>query len=655
MVVVAATLAGVSPGAEAKPRARLAAFPSCGAFVNYARGHALTELRTMGVPAAGPILKTPTSDGKTTPQNSAPATGGGGGAPDFSTTNVQEAGVDEPDMVKTDGKTIFAVENSRLFAIDARTAAPNVLGSIALDGYGQQLLLDGNRLLVLTGGGFAYPYDVGVVSPPAMGAPKAAAMPVYGPTGSTLTEVDVSDPSAMKIVKTMTVNGMYVSARLNGHTARVIFSAQPQAIPMLASGRGVAAKGIRTKIGRTTTPSWRPTYALRNGRRGHATRHALVRCTSIARPEQFSGLNSLTVLTIDLTKGLEPVDSDAIMTDGQIVYGSQDSLYIATEKAIAEVPAADAPPPAQFTEIHKFDISKPGQTTYVGSGLVSGTLLNQFSMSERNGFLRVASTEAPLWWNPGNDKPSQSFVTVLAERGGALVTVGRVGDLGKGERIYAVRFIGDVGYVVTFKQVDPLFTIGLSDPANPRVLGSVDLLGYSAYLHPVGDGLLLGVGQAANQQGQVQGTQLSLFDVSDPANPTRIAQKVIGRGGSSSTVEFDHHAFLWWDPTKMAALPLQIYDYDPQTGKSEQFTGVVGFHVAKADGISETGRVHHPSDGYSAPIDRLLVVGDRLFTVSMLGVKSSDLVSFADRGFAAFPQQPPTSPTGTTNAPPATK
>jgi uncharacterized secreted protein with C-terminal beta-propeller domain len=380
---------------------------------------------------------------------------------------------------------------------------------------------------------------------------------------------------------------------------------------------------------------------VRSGTRGRASRHALVRCTAIARPERFSGLNSLTVLTIDLQKGLQPVDSDAVMTDGQIVYGSANSLYVATEKAIVEQPAANTPPPDQLTEIHRFDTSKPGETTYAGSGVVTGTLLNQFSMSEQGGFLRVASTNGPLWWAPGADRPSQSYVTVLADRGGALATVGRLGDLGKGERIYAVRFIGDTGYVVTFRQVDPLFTIGLSDPAHPRLLGSLDLLGYSAYLHPVGDGLLLGVGQAANDQGRTQGTQLSLFDVSDPANPARIAQHQVG-SSSSSSAEFDHHAFLWWEPAKLAVLPLQMSDYDAKSGRSYQFTGAVGFHVAKPDGIAETGRIWHPPDsGYSPPIDRSLVIGDRLYTVSTAGLQASDLTSFADRGFVAFPAPPP--------------
>jgi hypothetical protein len=262
-------------------------------------------------------------------------------------------------------------------------------------------------------------------------------------------------------------------------------------------------------------------------------------------------------------------------------------------------------------------------------------------MSEQDGLLRVASTEAPLWWRSIEDRKSESFVTVLKQDGNTLAQVGRVGDLGKGERIYAVRFLGDVAYVVTFRQVDPLYTVGLSDPAHPEVLGSLDLLGYSAYLHPVGDGLLLGVGQAADEQGRTQGTQVSLFDVSDPSRPARLSNQVVA-GGSSSTVEFDPHAFLWWEPSKLAVLPVQIYTYDEQKGTSDQFAGAIGFHATKAGGVTEAGRASHPKDqnGYSAPISRSLVIGDRLFTLSTAGVLASDLGSFADRGFAAFPVPP---------------
>jgi Beta propeller domain len=657
LLAVTGALAAIPGSASARSRkAHLSEFRSCSSFVHYARRHARGELRTMGTPTVRPVFPPQRGpvfpEGVAAPPQANSPTAVGEQGQDYSTTNVQESGVDEPDLVKTDGKRIFAVENGTLYSVDARTDPPKVLDSLVIAGYGQELLLVGDKVLVFSGTNYVLPVEM--VAP---GAPQqartAVAAPIYGGVGSTLTEVDVSNPSAMKVVQSMSVNGSYLSARLTGHTARVVLSAIPEAIPILQATPPVTADLV-PKIRRTTTPSWRPTYKLRRGTRGRLSRHALVRCTHISRPVQFSGLNSLTVLTIDLDKGLEPVDSDAIMTDGQIVYASTKALYVATQKAIVERPDTTQPPPDQVTEIHKFDISDPDQTTYQGSGAVDGTLLNQFSMSEQDGFLRVASTSAPLWWSQGNDRPSQSYVTVLAQKDNTLQAIGRVGDLGKGQRIYAVRFLGDVGYVVTFRQIDPLYTIGLSDPEHPKVLGALDLLGYSAYLHPVGDGLLLGVGQAADEQGRTQGTQLSLFDVSDPANPARIAQHELG-SGSNTSVEFDHHAFLWWSPSKLAVLPVFIYNYDPNSGNSSQFAGAIGFHVAKGDGINEAGRISHPQQsGYSPGIDRSLVIGDELYTVSMLGVKASDLGSFADRGFAEFPQPPQAQPQpGTVSSPPA--
>ena len=263
-----------------------------------------------------------------------------------------------------------------------------------------------------------------------------------------------------------------------------------------------------------------------------------------------------------------------------------------------------------------------------------GYLLNQWSLSEHEGVLRAATTSMPPWETRGS---SQSAVRTLAERDGRLVEIGRVGGLGPGERIYAVRYMGDTGYVVTFRQTDPLYTLDLSDPRAPRVAGELKVPGYSAYLHPLGDGLLLGVGQDATDDGRTNGVQLSLFDVTDLSRPARLDQHGIGTN-SYSEVEDDHHAFLWWAPERLAVLPALRYSRDFE---SLAFSGALAFRVDRG-GIQEVARFPHPpqrrSDQFDPVYSRSLVLGGRLLLVSGRGVLSTfaaapgpgDFVAFAD-------------------------
>jgi Beta propeller domain len=261
-------------------------------------------------------------------------------------------------------------------------------------------------------------------------------------------------------------------------------------------------------------------------------------------------------------------------------------------------------------------------------------------------------------------------VTVLRSSGGVLVPVGQVSGLGAGQQIYSVRFVGAAGYVVTFRQVDPLYTIDLSDPSAPRVAGKLDLEGYSSYLHPVGNGLLLGIGQDVGAGNEPAGSQLELFDVSDPSVPRLLARTSLG-GGSDSQALYDHHAFLYWPPTKLAVLPVQIYPpavvgppapatgakrsaFGTPTNSPAQFVGAIGLQLT-ASGIVELGRiVHDPIDGYSSPILRSIVIGKTLFTLSDGGVMASSIDTLARQAFAAFPQQstPTVGATGGAKPPP---
>jgi uncharacterized secreted protein with C-terminal beta-propeller domain len=253
---------------------------------------------------------------------------------------------------------------------------------------------------------------------------------------------------------------------------------------------------------------------------------------------------------------------------------------------------------------------------------VPGYLINQYAMSEWNGRLRVATTTGSPWRGVTEER-SESGVYVLEPVGRDLTTIGHVGGLGKGERIYAVRFVGPVGYVVTFRQTDPLYTVDLSEPARPLVRGALKINGYSSYLHPASDGRVIGVGRDADDQGRATGLQISLFDVADLNDPARVATYKLGNGYSEA--EYDPHAFLYWPSDETLVVPLQTYRADGETG-----SGVLVLRLA-GDHLDEVGQLKHPHkgpdyDGRGA-IRRSLVIDQTLWTVSDDGVMVNDLHS----------------------------
>lgn len=619
----------------------LVPFDACDAFLDYVTTHAVDLVGPYGLDDPWPWWGGGPWWGRDVVFEEATAAAladDGTGSPQlqYSGTNVQELGVDEPDIVKTDGRRIVVLAEGTMIVADITASEPKVVGRLDVGSLSvQNMFLAGDTVLLF---GSAW----STVHPVLEGDVDYA--PVYQSPTIQLVEVDIGD--APEIVRTTTIDGQFVSGRMVGDTVRLVLTSGPVGFEWTyPTGSGLKAEREAIERNRqivldSTEENWIPYFVTTDADGEVTTEGILFDCDRAGHPEEFSGLNMLSVITIDLRNGLDVVDGTGVLATGNTVYASESNLYVATQNwqawQWARSGAEDERPDRVTTDIHEFDMSNGRRTDYVATGTVDGYLLNQFSVDEHDGLLRVASTSSPNWWGGGFETDSR--VTVLEQRDGALVEIGMVDGLGRTEQIYSVRFMDDIAYVVTFRQTDPLYTIDLSNPAEPQVVGELKILGYSAYLHPLGDGLLLGVGQDATETGRIQGTQVSVFDVSDPADPQRVDQFTLTEG-SSSQVEYDHHAFLHWEETGLVMVPVQQWWWSEKS--DSVFLGAVGLTVDDDGDLREIRRIAHPggddlSWDHRAQIMRSIVIGDNVYTVSMKGIMQSDLDSLAEEAWLPF-------------------
>jgi len=573
-------------------------------------GFAVAENDATAATEAPAEADTAQSSGASTPTvDRASSEGGGDGT--YSTTNVQVDGVDEPDIVKTDGDRIIAIAGEMLHYIDIADdgVTGTKRGSVALNGqngsytYGHEIFLAGDRAFVFAQGEFygGYPEpafidDVAETEPAPADEPIPVEpdFPIGGPIGpgsyqgpqTLIIEVDLSNPDAPEVVNTMSIDGRYISARSIGDTARIVVTSPPQDLGFLyPSNPGTEQKAEETNrevVRNSTENDWLPEFRIdRND--GSTEEGQLVDCASVFAPADFGGFDMLSIVTLDLGADLAaPTGTSSVMATGDTVYASQDRMYVSTNiwTPIINEQTNEWLDENYETAIHRFSIAGPGAARYEASGSVEGHLLNQFSMNDRDGVFYVAATKGAPW-----AESSESQIVSMEVNGDQLEQIGSVGGLGLGERIFSVRYVDDTAYVVTFRQVDPFYVIDLSDPRNMVVQGELKIPGFSNYLHPISDDLVIGVGQDATDDGQTTGTKVSLFDVSDPTNPLEIDVWTLPNGFSDA--QFDHRAFFWWGPTNTAVLPLQSY--------SDQFAGAIVLKVT-ADGITEQGRISHAED-----------------------------------------------------------
>ncbi|MEE9297996.1 MAG: beta-propeller domain-containing protein [Acidimicrobiia bacterium] len=588
--------------------ATLTRFDVCSDVLDHFKAEALARVGPYGLNGGGGFFPQPFFEAELSLAEDAAVVGGDFGAPatatgefregiDFSGSNVQVAGVDEPDIIKTDGSRILAFVNQQLVYVDVSGRSARLMGTLYLPGWDHRFFMDGDIAIVFArGDGY---------STPIAETAETSIAPYTGPT-TLVFEIDLSDPDDLEVRRTLRIDGTYLSARSVEGTVRLVISAFPANLPFVypssSAAEDLATETNRRVIADSTIEAWLPDYTLVAGTDGKTLATGLiVDCGRVHAPAEFAGFDTLAVLTVGMADGLGDIAGSAVIAQGQTVYASTENLYVATNVWVPnEVWGTDVVLRIEQeyeTAIHKFDISTGGPAEYRASGSVRGNLLNQFAMDEYKGNLRVATTDGPPW---GFDEKAESRVAVLQERDGALEEIGSVGDMGRGERIFSVRFIGDAAYVVTFRQVDPFYVVDLSDPEAPKVAGELKIAGYSGYLHPVGDNLILGVGQDATEDGFTTGAKATMFDVSDPAKPRELSTWTME--GGYSDVEWDHLAFLYWPPDEIAVLPIQSW----QT----QFFGAV---VLKTDdGLREFGRITHSLDGGATKSDCRVLTPEEL-------------------------------------------
>lgn len=505
----------------------------------------------------------------------APSADGGDGiaGSELIGTNNQELGVEEADLVDLDTERVVWVDDGvlRVAVLDDEVS---VDGTLDLSDRGpSDLFLREDRILVLgtshgdapvaaPGAGSVDPIEPGQVQP---GRPAPDIMAV-GPATTTLTIVSIEDPTAPTILETTDVEGALVTARQIDGVARVVVRSHPDPFD------GVPAPTTRSEAQALFDDLEGEQLLPRRWDDGRAA--TLGGCADVlalpVEPDDGPGgpmMDPANVTVLRVGDDLADLAPVTVQGAAETVYASTSALYVAANGWGEQ---------GSTTTVHRFDLAGDGPATHTGSGSVPGRLLNQFALSERDGHLRMVTTidgMVEFFDEPTQDEMvgavepmpiSEGRLTVL-DTDGSLDEVGHVDGLGPNEDVHSVRFIDDLAYVVTFRRTDPLYAIDLADPTNPTVLGELKITGFSEYLHPVGDGLLLGVGREVDEAtGMDEGMKVSLFDISDPTALAEVDRFVLPDSWSQ-VGSGDHRAFTWDParnraiiPTETAALVVQV-------------------------------------------------------------------------------------------------
>ncbi|MDD1718425.1 MAG: beta-propeller domain-containing protein [Methanoregulaceae archaeon] len=600
---------------------------------------------SMAIPAAAPAL-------------------GGGADGDYSQTNVQVAGVDEPDIVKNDARYIYTISGSTLAIVDAYPAeTASVVSETEIGDTPKDLFVTGDRLVIFTTG-WGVREDIPADTVVGVDGMRKI-MPVPPRTGSTTTHAviyDISDRKNPVEMKDYTIDGNYIDARMIGTVVYMVTREQVYpyyndhiVIPVLREGtRTVIQPDVyyfdnhESQYMFTTITSFdaksgneldAQTYLLGTGDLLYVSTDAIYVSYQRYHPIVYPMRGGIEPAVVSVgsgsSSGVSTVSSP-VRKDFNTLSGEERASIISDlrtgEQDVIQRQEADQ----TSTVIHKIGISG-GTIKYAAKGEVPGVLHNQFSMDEYNNNLRVATTSS-VYTRSGQYTYNNVFVL-----DSGMKTVGTLTHIAEQETIYSTRFIGDRLYMVTFRRIDPFFVIDLSTPENPKILGKLKIPGYSDYLHPYDANHIIGIGKetSSNEWGGVStsGVKLALFDVSDVENPKQIDKVQIGDAGSDSAALNDHHAFLFDRNKNLLVIPIravsmdQVVKGDYYGNRQQVWYGAYVFGLTPESGFALKGTVQHGAgdSGYyyygssNSEVKRSLYIGNVLYTMSTKQIKANPL------------------------------
>jgi len=581
------------------------------------------------------------------PAPTEPGVPSGTAGSDYSKTNIQVEGVDEADIVKTDGEYIYIVSGGNITIVKAYPPEEaKVLSKISLEGGITGIFINGDKLAVFD---FENEYGVYTIyevwdsasssdvvnetttddepsvpepvngSTPAEEPSRVPAPIIYEPPTTSIKVYDISDRENPVLTRDFAVDGNYFSSRMIGDYVYVVATQY--------------AFFVETDV-------FLP--------RVHSDNETEVIPANDIYYYNFSdtSYSFTTIVALNIQNDAQEPTHETILLGGtSTIYISQNNIYL----TFPEYPM-DANETMKTT-IQRIKITKES-ITFEASGEVPGYILNQFSMDEYNGYFRIATTTNNFGWRTfAEEVTSKNNVYVLDMN---LNVVGTLEDLAPGEQIYSARFMGDRCYVVTFRNIDPLFVIDLSDPTAPTVLGQLKVTGYSGYLHPYDENHIIGIGKETMYDEKqdfawYQGVKISLFDVSDVSNPVEVAKYEIGDRGTDSPVLWDHKALLFDRARNLLVIPVMEAKIDPSKYDGELPSWAYGEYVWQGayvfdislDGLELRGRITHMDDnldllklgyyfGSDYSVQRSLYIENVLYTISSMKVKMNNLETLAE-------------------------